>query len=255
MRLSNKRTLITGGARGIGKGIVERFLREGAKVFVLDIKETELSMLKAEIVEYADSFDYAVIDLNDLSAIPAVVEQAISRWNGMDILINNAGMAVRESFLDIPLNRWNQIMNVNLNSMFLISQLVAKQMVEQGGGGSIVNMTSKNGLKGSGQLAHYNTSKGGVVLLTESMAVELAAYGIRVNAVAPGNIGTPLDDELKKKENRALDEVSAKNPMKRMGTIAEIANAFLFLASEEAAFVNGSTVVVDGGHLANASEL
>src|SRR5690606_7917897 len=179
--------------------------------------------------EFHDRLAYHVIDLNDLSIIPQVVNQAIQQWDGFDILINNAGTAVRESFLDIPLERWLSIMNINLNAVFLISQTVAKDMIKRNIPGSIVNMSSKNGLKGSDQLAHYNSSKGAIVLLTESMAVELAPYHIRVNAVAPGNIETPLDQELKEKES--LPDFSSKNPMRRLGSIDEVVNVFTFLAS------------------------
>jgi len=193
-----------------------------------------------------------VCDLNDEAAVARAAEEAWSAAGGLDILVNNAGIATREPFTDIPYERWLTILNVNLNAMFRLSQETVRRMIEQGTGGAIVNMASKNGLAGSGMLAHYNASKGGVVLLTQSMAVELARYGIRVNAVAPGFIDTPLDRELKHKDDTLA--LTQRTPMGRLGTIEETANAFLFLASDEASYITGATLVVDGGHLAGAGE-
>ncbi|MBP1990772.1 SDR family NAD(P)-dependent oxidoreductase [Paenibacillus eucommiae] len=268
MRLSGKRVLITGGARGIGQGIASRFIQEGASVFLIDMREEQLAesveLLKqqAQQIQQAQAVlgtsvpaqvESAVCDLSVPEQIEAAAAQAWSRLGGLDILINNAGIAVRETFTDIPYQRWLNIINVNLNATFLLSQWVSKQMIANEIQGSIVNMASKNGLSGSSMLAHYNASKGGVVLLTQSMAVDLAKHGIRVNAVAPGFIDTPLDRELKKEENTL--QLSHRTPMGRLGTIEETANAFLFLASDEASYITGTTLVVDGGHLANAGEV
>ncbi|MBO9604912.1 MAG: SDR family oxidoreductase [Paenibacillaceae bacterium] len=254
MRLQGKRALVTGGARGIGKGVAERFAEEGARVVLLDVRLEELKQAEAELKERGFDVASLVCDLSDPGQIAEAAAAAWSVWGGLDILINNAGIAYREPFLDIPADHWDRVIDINLKGMFVLSQLVSRRLVEQGTGGAIVNMASKNGLGGSSMLAHYNASKGGVVLLTQSMAAELAAHGIRVNGVAPGFIDTPLDRELKQKENNSL-YLTARTPMGRLGTIREVANAFLFLASDEASYVTGATLVVDGGHLANASEL
>lgn len=262
MRLKDKRVLISGGARGIGLGIAERFIREGASVFLVDLREEQLTGAVEQLKKQALSLPHgdsiqvhsAVCDLADAAQVERVAVLAWDTLAGLNILINNAGIAVREPFTSIPYQRWLDIVNVNLNAMFLLSQLVTQRMIEEGIQGSIVNMASKNGLAGSSMLAHYNASKGGVVLLTQSMAVDLAQHGIRVNAVAPGFIDTPLDRELKKKEEKPLD-LTSRTPMRRLGTIEETANAFLFLASDEASYITGTTLVVDGGHLANAGEL
>lgn len=255
MRLSGKRAIVTGGARGIGKGIVQRFLNEGALVSVMDRNEEDLKELQAELVAVGqgESAQFLVCDVGLPEQLEKQAIAAMDRWNGIDILVNNAGIAFREPFLDIAAERWNQVINVNLNATFQLCQLVAQRMIQQGTGGSIVNMSSKNGLSSSAMLAHYNASKAGVVLLTQSMAVELAPHGIRVNSVAPGLIDTPLDRALRIKDN--LPPYSDRTPMKRLGTIEEVANCFLFLASDESSFVTGSTLVVDGGHLASASEV
>jgi len=257
LRLKGKRALITGAARGIGLGVAARFLQEGASVILLDVRADELAAASAQLkqldLQQQPEVRSVVCDLSD----PSQVEQAADfGWNcfgGVDILVNNAGIAVREHFTSIPLDRWRKILDVNLNAAFLLSQNLCKRMIEAGIKGAVVNMASKNGLAGSSMLAHYNASKGGVVLLTQSMAVDLAPYGIRVNAVAPGFIATPLDRELKENKEESL-VVTDRTPMRRLGTVEETANAFLFLASDEASYITGTTLVVDGGHLANAGE-
>jgi NAD(P)-dependent dehydrogenase (short-subunit alcohol dehydrogenase family) len=254
MKLSGKKALITGGAQGIGQGIAEKFMREGAELYLLDVRSGELKeTVEALRGESSSRVEYAVCDLSDLDATVAAAERAWSEMGGIDILINNAGIAFREPFSGISLERWKKVMDVNVNAMFVLSQAIANRMVERGQGGSIVNMTSKNGLAGSSMLAHYNASKGAVVLLTQSMAVELASHGIRVNAVAPGFIDTPLDRKLKQ-QDQSLN-LTARTPMGRLGSVEEVANAFLFLASDDASYITGTTLPVDGGHLANAGEL
>lgn len=254
MKLAGKKVLITGSAQGIGLGIAEKFLQEGAQLFLLDVKNEELRETAEALRGRSSSrIEYAVCDLSDLAAAAAAAEQAWTQMDGIDILINNAGIAFREPFAGISLSHWTKIMDVNVNSMFVLSQSIANRMIARGKGGSIVNMTSKNGLAGSSMLAHYNASKGAVVLLTQSMAVELAPQGIRVNAVAPGFIDTPLDRKLKQ-QDQSLN-LTARTPMGRLGTIEEVANVFLFLASDDASYITGTTIAVDGGHLANASEL
>lgn len=254
MRLENKRVIVTGGARGIGHAIADRFLREGAQVLVLDKKAEELNTRLHEWTSRGLAVHAIPVDLESLPALETAAYQAIRQLNGADILINNAGIAIREPFLEISQHHWETVLNVNLHAMFRLSQIVSKAMVSQGKGGSIVNMASKNGLFSSAKLAHYNASKGGVILLTQSMAVELAAYNIRVNAVAPGFIKTPLAEELKQKE--AVSQLAfTRTPMGREGTVEEVANAFLFLASDEASYITGTTLLVDGGHLANAGEI
>ncbi len=254
MRLNLKRTIVTGGASGIGHGIVERFLQEGAIVAVMDYKEKELQSVVSEWQQQGYRVAGFVCDLRNREQLEQITAQAIAFLGGVDILINNAGIAFRQDFLDISNENWDAVLEVNLRASFRLSQLIVQRMMSQGTGGSIVNMASKNGLSASSKLAHYNASKAGLVLLTQSLAVEMAPYAIRVNAVAPGFIDTPLDRELKRKDP-TIPKISLRTPMGRLGTIEEVANAFLFLASDEASYITGSTLVVDGGHLANASEL
>jgi len=254
VRLQGKKAIVTGGAQGIGRGIAERFLQEGASVLLLDINRAKLAETAAELNQaYTGSAAYMVCDLSDPNQAREAAVRAWDQLGQVDILINNAGIAYREPFTDISFPVWKRVMEVNVDSMFVLSQFIAKRMIGHGIQGSIVNMASKNGLAGSSMLAHYNTSKGAVLLLTQSMAVELAAHGIRVNAVAPGFIESPLDQRLKLEDSSL--ELTARTPMRRLGTAEEVANAFLFLASDEASYITGTTLVVDGGHLANGSEL
>ncbi|WP_409340528.1 SDR family NAD(P)-dependent oxidoreductase [Paenibacillus sp. MBLB4367] len=258
MRLKGKRALVTGAAQGIGLGVATRFVQEGASVILLDVRTDELAAAAAQLqqldVQPQPEVRSVVCDLSDPSQVEQAADFSWSCFGGVDILVNNAGIAVREPFTSISLERWRKIIDVNLNGTFILSQNICKRMIEAGIQGSVVNMASKNGLAGSAMLAHYNASKGGVVLLTQSMAVDLAPYGIRVNAVAPGFIDTPLDRKLKESQAESL-VLTERTPMRRLGTIEETANAFLFLASDEASYITGTTLVVDGGHLANAGDL
>ena len=250
--MNRKRVLVTGAASGIGKGIAEKFLREGANVTLLDKDEKKLRGTMTQLKNKKGKAHAVVCDIAQKKELDLAIEQTWEYWDGLDVLINNAGLAVRESFIDIPISNWDLIMDINLRATFVLSQIVSKKMIANDINGSIVNITSKNGLSGSAKLAHYNTSKAGINLLTQSMAVELAAYGIRVNAIAPGFIETPLDRELKQKEKTL--HITDKTPMKRMGTVQEVANGVFFLASDQASYITGTTLVIDGGHLANASE-
>lgn len=252
MKMNHKRVLVTGAASGIGRGIAEKFLEEGARVILLDKDEKNLKDTIIQLKSKKGIAHAIVCDIAQEKELRLAIEQSWDYWDGLDVLINNAGLALRESFVDISISNWDLIMDINLRATFVLSQIVSKKMIAKDIAGSIVNITSKNGLSGSSKLAHYNTSKAGINLLTQSMAVELARYGIRVNAVAPGFIETPLDRELKQQEGSL--NITDKTPMKRMGTVLEVANGVFFLASDAASYITGTTLVIDGGHLANASE-
>ncbi|WP_158586292.1 MULTISPECIES: SDR family NAD(P)-dependent oxidoreductase [Oceanobacillus] len=249
----NKRVLITGGASGIGRGMVEKYLSNNCKVIILDKDAENLSKTVSELNALYRDIESVVCDLGNEEDIRKTVEWAYDVWGGIDILINNAGFAVRELFVDISLETWDRILDVNLRGTFILSQLISRRMIQDRISGSIVNISSKNGLASSSYLAHYNTSKAGINLLTQSMAVELAKFNIRVNAVAPGFIDTPLDTKLKQ-EDVSLD-LTERTPMKRLGSVEEVANGVYFLASDQASYITGTILVIDGGHLANASEL
>ncbi|MEF3302007.1 SDR family NAD(P)-dependent oxidoreductase [Paenibacillus sp. GYB003] len=247
-RFAGKVVLVTGAGRGIGKAIARRFAAEGAKLALLSDVEADLRQTADELAAEGVEAERYIVDVSDERRVEAAVAAAANRFGRIDVLVNNAGIAWEEPVLDIKPDRWKKIIDVNLNGMFWVAQATAKRMAEQGGG-AIVNMASTNGLVGEAGYAHYNASKGGVVLLTKTMAVELGCKGIRVNAVCPGYIQTPMSEAIDDAEF-VERYVRDKIPLGRVGRPEDVAGVFAFLASDDAAFITGETIVVDGGQLA-----
>jgi len=241
--LKNKRILITGGARGIGAATASRFLDEGGRVVVLDADKHGLDQAVNQMPSLAGTVK---ADVSDHQAVSRAFEELDGMLKGLDILINNAGISQRKSFLEITPEEWNEIVDVNLNGVFFVAQQAARRMLE-GGGGVILNMGSTNALMGYPLYASYNASKAGVVELTRSMALELAPK-IRVNAVCPGYILTPMQRAEYSPE--MLHACEAKVPLGRLGKPEEVAALFAFLASDEAKFITGQCFIIDGGELA-----
>ncbi len=248
LRLEGKTAIITGSGRGIGRAIAEKFLLEGARVLLCEIAPDRLEQTALELAAFGEVHGL-VGDVSRADFCDVIVQKAIEVFGKIDVLVNNAGIAVFSPFLELSEEVWDQTLNVNLKSMFLLSQRVAREMVARGAGGAIVNMASTNGLLGERDLVAYNASKGGVILLTKTLAIELSDHNIRVNCVAPGLIRTMLAFEGGSSET-FLEDYLQKIPLRRHGKPSEVANVFAFLASDEASFVTGETVVVDGGQLA-----
>ncbi len=241
--LKDKRILITGGARGIGAAIAARFLEEGSRVVVLDSDKDALLRIQNQMPALAGTI---CADVSDAKAVLKAFDELDDAFKGLDVLINNAGISQRKSFLEITPEEWNKVLDVNLNGVFYVAQQAAKRMLKQGSG-VILNMGSTNALMGYPHYASYNSSKAGVVELTRSMALELAPK-IRVNAVCPGYILTPMQEAEYTPE--MLRACESKVPLGRLGKPKEVAALFAFLASEDADYVTGQCFVIDGGEIA-----
>ncbi|HET7243190.1 MAG TPA: SDR family NAD(P)-dependent oxidoreductase [Streptosporangiaceae bacterium] len=249
--LQGKRVLISGGSSGIGLATARRFLEEGSRVFLTGLDPREVDGALAGL-RPSGEVSGSACDVSLEADVARMMAAALRALGGIDVLINNAGAARREEFLAIAAADWDRIIAVNLRGMFLVAQAVSRHMVERGGG-VIINMSSTNGLAGEEDYAHYNASKGGVLLLTKTMAVELGKHGIRVNALCPGYIRTPLNEAISASMGGGAfeaDYARARIPLGRAGQPEEVAAAYAFLASGDASFIHGTALVIDGGQLA-----
>jgi NAD(P)-dependent dehydrogenase (short-subunit alcohol dehydrogenase family) len=246
MRLGGRVAAITGGALGIGAATARLFAAEGAAVAVGDVKVDAAEAVVEEIVQGGGRAIAVGVDVGDAGQVQAYVDRTVADLGRLDVMFANAGIAHSAPFLEHPEAQWHRVLRVNLTGVFLCCQIAARQMVKQGGG-RIITTASINAFRGVENLVGYNAAKAGVIELTRTMAVELARYHIAVNAIAPAQIDTRLTRTLPEEARRRRAE---RIPMGRFGEPDEVARAALFLASDEASFVTGHTLAVDGGYLA-----
>ncbi len=241
--LKEKRVVITGGASGIGAATAARFVEEGARVAIVDRDQAACNKLRAELPGIAGAF---LADVAEHQQVQRALAAITRELGGLDVVINNAGISIRHSFLEIMPEEWNRVLAVNLTGVFYVAQAAARYMMEHDGG-VILNMASTNGIVGHPYYADYNATKAGVIELTRSMALELAPK-VRVNAVAPGYVLTPM--QRAEYSDEMLEAVNRKIPLGRHAQPEEVAALFAFLASDDAAYLNGQVYVIDGAETA-----
>ena len=243
MRLENKVAIITGAGSGIGKETALLFAGKGAKVVVADVNEKGGDETVAEIKKNGGEAFFFKLDVTNREQSKQMTKDIMEKYGKIDVLINNAGI-VQDAFLSkMTEEQWDKVINVNLKGVFNCTQAVVEVMMNQGNG-VIINTSSIVGLNGNVGQVNYAATKAGLIGMTKTLAKELGKKGIRVNAVAPGFIATPMTSNVPEK---ILEMMKEKTPLRRLGEAKDVANAYLFLASDEANFVNGAVLCVDGG--------
>lgn len=250
MRIENKVVLVTGGSSGIGLATVERCLQEGAKVMLADLPSSEGARYAETLNQsYPDHCRFVAVDVTDTAQVDAMVKATVDAFGQLDAVFNNAGVGGISPAEDYPDEDFQKIIDVNLTGVFKVARASLRQMYSQGSG-VIINCASILGVFGQSGTAAYTAAKAGVVNMTRTLALESATRGVRVNSIGPGYIDTPLLSVLDDETRQGLINL---HPMARLGRPEEIANAFLFLASDEASFVTGANLLVDGGFTAGKS--
>ena len=246
MKLKDRVAVVTGAGRNIGEAVARLFAREGAKVAVVDLDRTRGERVTAAIKSAGGDAEAFVTDVSKASEVTALVKAVVERFGRIDILVNNVAVSDNKSILEITEEDWDRVMNVTLKSQFLMSKHVAQQMLAQGIAGNIVNVGSTSGWQGRPRAIAYSAAKGAIANFTRALAVQLAPHNIRVNAIVPNKIGSPVGKE-------EFDPTRpVQNMLRRPGQPDEAANAILFLASEDSSFVIGENLFVDGGTMAMA---
>jgi meso-butanediol dehydrogenase/(S,S)-butanediol dehydrogenase/diacetyl reductase len=247
-RFDNKVALVTGAASGIGKATAIRLAQEGASVMLADINEEGLEETRQAISDIEGESAIVVLDVSSLKACQNAVATVKSRFGKLDVLCNIAGIFISRRLTDIQEEEWHRMVGINLNSVFFLSQAAMPHLIETKG--NIVNMASTAGLVGQVYNAMYCATKGAVVMLSKSMAVEYARSGVRVNAVCPGGVNTPLASNLTLPEDPDMDLFMRLMPLLDIAEPEEIASAIAYLASDEARYVTGTAFAIDGGQTA-----
>lgn len=255
MRLKGKVAIVTGSATGIGRGIAGRFAREGAAVVIDYIGKPEVARdTQNDIAGIGGKCIAVAADVSQPEEVQSLIDATVKSFGRVDIAVNNAGIEAKKPFVDFPVEALHKILAVNLVGPFLVSQAAARQMIRQGNGGRIINISSIHEDLPMPTNAAYCASKGGLRMLTRTIAVELAKHGITVNNIGPGAVFTPIDADIQ--ANPELEKaLMAEIPLSRWGQPEEIAGLATYLASDEAAYVTGSTYFIDGGMMRQAGSL
>jgi NAD(P)-dependent dehydrogenase (short-subunit alcohol dehydrogenase family) len=249
MRLENMKCVVTGGASGIGAATVRRFVREGADVCILDRDLVSAERLASECGGETFALE---LDVRQETAVRRAAERVLSRWGVIDVLVNNAGSELNKTYDETTIDEWDRVLDTDLKGPWLLCKYFVPSMVEHGAG-SVINVSSLNGLVGFPLSTAYGSAKGGLVVFTKDMAIELATSGVRINCVCPGVIQTPMMErwtDLMPDKEEAKAMLRGVMPIGRMGTAEEVAGAILFFASEDSSLCQGALLSVDGGFTA-----
>ena len=249
MRLENMKCVVTGGASGIGAATVRRFVREGANVCILDRDLVSAERLASECGGETFALE---LDVRQETAVRRAAERVLSRWGVIDVLVNNAGSELNKTYDETTIDEWDRVLDTDLKGPWLLCKYFVPSMVENGAG-SVINVSSLNGLVGFPLSTAYGSAKGGLVVFTKDMAIELATSGVRINCVCPGVIQTPMMErwtDLMPDKAEAKAMLRGVMPIGRMGTAEEVAGAILFFASEDSSLCQGAVLSVDGGFTA-----
>lgn len=248
MQLQSNVAIVTGAASGIGRAIALRFAQEGAAVVIADINTTGAQETEARVRDAGGRALVVTTDVRRGDETQAMVAAVVEQFGHVDILVNGAGIETLIPFVDLPEAEWNRVLAVNLTGPFLCGQAVAREMIRAGRRGKIINIASINSVIALHHQAHYVSSKGGLLMLTKAMALELAPYGINVNAIGPGVVETPLTARSLSDPVRR-EFLQSRIPLARFGQPQDIAHAAVFLASDASDYITGTMLFVDGGWL------
>ena len=246
--LRGRTVVITGGAKGIGYSTAQAFARQGARVALLDMDAAALEAAVASLAATGTGAQAMAVQasVTDADAVERAFAQVAETWGGIDVLVNNAGISANKPTLEVTVDEWRRAVDINLTGVFLCAQAAGRRMVPAGSG-SIINLASMYGVVAAPDRAAYCATKGAVVLLTETLAVEWGPAGVRVNALAPGYVETDLVRDLAARGRLDPERLKQRTPLRRMAQPAEMADLAVFLASRQAAYITGHTLVADGG--------
>jgi NAD(P)-dependent dehydrogenase (short-subunit alcohol dehydrogenase family) len=245
--VKDKVTIVTGGGTGIGASIAREFALRGARVLIASRKVENLEPTRDEIREAGGKCEMALCDVRDAAACDAMVAEAVKHFGRLDVMINNHGASIASSSLDLSPNGWRAVVAINLDGTFFCSRAAARQFIAQGGGGCIINISSTAGVHGHSNMVPYSASKAAIINLTTTHASEWGVHGIRVNCVVPGPIDTEGAAPIVWPNPAVKQAVADSRALQRFGRVEEIAYPCLFLASDASSYVDGASLIVDGG--------